>query len=298
MEQPHQIHNQYVFDVESSAEMVRLLDQDHMTTRAMGDLFPEFYDPDFDPESTDKQRVLDVACGPGGWVQQVAFAYPTIEVFGIDISHTMIEYAQAQAGVQRLKNAYFEEMDVTQPFKFPDDSFDFVNARFMVGFLSREQWPQVLQELVRVTKPGGMVRLTDSDVAATGVTNSRALERLTTLAAQACYRAGKGFGAGRESSNIGITPMLSILLQRAGCLGVIEQPHILNYSSCTTAYHANYSNFRTGWLLMKPFLLKMGVTTNEEIDALYEQFQIEMLSEDFRGLWYFLSACGQKPAKE
>jgi len=42
----------------------------------------------------------------------------------------------------------------------------------------------------------------------------------------------------------------------------------------------------------------MGVTTNEEIDALYEQFQIEMLSEDFRGLWYFLSACGQKPAKE
>jgi ubiquinone/menaquinone biosynthesis C-methylase UbiE len=292
MRQPHQIHNQYVFDVESGAEMARLLDQDHMTTRAMGGLFPDFYEP------TDGQRVLDVACGPGGWVQQVAFTYPTIEVHGVDTSHTMIEYAQAQAGVQRLKNAYFEKMDVTQPLKFPDDSFDFVNARFMVGFLSREQWPEVLQQLVRVTKPGGIVRLTDSDVAATGITSSRALERLTTFAAQACYRARKGFGASRESSNIGITPMLSILLQNAGCLGIIEQPHALNYSAGTTAYHANYSNFRTGWLLMKPFLLKMGVITNKEMDELYEQFQIEMLAEDFRGIWYFLSAWGQKPEKE
>jgi ubiquinone/menaquinone biosynthesis C-methylase UbiE len=283
------MHNQYVFDTESGAEMARLQDQDRMTTQAMGDLFPEYL------ELSGIRRVLDVACGPGGWVQQVAFSYPEIEVVGVDISRTMIEYANAQIGVQQLRNASFELMDITQPLKFADDSFDFVNARFMVGFLSREQWPSVVQELVRVTRPGGTVRLTDSDVSATGITSSRALERLTALAAQACYRAGKGFAADPESSNLGITAMLNVLLQKAGCQGVIEQPHILNYSAGTSAYHANYSNFRAGWLLMQPFLIKMGVTTAEEMAELYEQFQIEMLSEDFRGLWYFLSAWGQKP---
>jgi ubiquinone/menaquinone biosynthesis C-methylase UbiE len=282
-------HNQYVFDVESGAEMARLLGQDHMTTRAMESLLP----PQLDLEGV--QRVLDVACGPGGWVQQVAFAHRDIEVCGIDISRTMIEYARAQAKVQFLENAHFEIMDVVEGLTFPDDTFDVVNARFMVGFLAREQWPLVIQELVRVTRPGGTIRLTDSDVSATGITSSFALERLTALAAQACYRAGKGFATDPTARNLGITAMLGSLLQKAGCQDIREQPHILNYSSGTHAYHENYDNFRAGWLLMKPFLLKMGVTTEEEMATLYEQFQVEMLSEDFRGIWYFLSAWGRKP---
>ncbi len=281
--------NQYVFDVESGAEMARLLDQDHMTTGAMGSLFP--------PQLalTDVRRVLDVACGPGGWVLQVAFHHRDMDVFGIDISHTMIEYARAQAKVQFLENAHFEIMDVVKGLTFPDDTFDVVNARFMVGFLAREQWPLVVRELLRVTRPGGTIRLTDSDVAATGITNSFALERLTALAAQACYRAGKGFATDPTARNLGVTAMLGSLLQKAGCQDISEQPHILNYSWGTHAYHENYYNFCAGWLLMKPFLLKMGVTTEDEMATLYEQFQVEMLSEDFRGIWYFLSAWGKKP---
>ena len=184
--QPERSHNHYVFDVESGAEMARLLGQDYMTTQAMGGPLPDQFD------LSSVQHVLDVACGPGGWVQQVAFAHRDIEVFGIDISRTMIEYARAQARVQFLDNAHFEIMDVTQTLTFPDASFDFVNARFMVGFLAREQWPQVIQELVRVTRSGGIIRLTDSDVSATGITSSLALERLTALAAQAKTRAQLG----------------------------------------------------------------------------------------------------------
>jgi ubiquinone/menaquinone biosynthesis C-methylase UbiE len=287
--QPERSSNQYVFDVESGAEMARLLGQDNMTTRAMGSLFPDQLD------LAGVRRVLDVACGPGGWVQKIAFAHRSIEVFGIDISRTMVEYARAQAQVQFLDNAHFEIMDVTQTLAFPDNTFDFVNARFMVGFLSREQWPSVVQELVRVTRPGGTIRLTDSDVSATGITNSFALERLNALSVRACYRAGKGFAVDPEARNHGVTAMLGRFLQKAGCQNIRAQPHILNYSSGTNEYHANYNNFRAGWLLMKPFLLKWDVTTEEEMATLYEQFQVEMLSEDFRGLWYFLSAWGQKP---
>src|SRR5581483_214109 len=81
-----QNQNTYVIDDKSGAEMARLLDQDRLMTREMGGLFPERED------LAGISRILDVACGPGGWTQEVAFAHPEIDVVGVDISSAMIEH--------------------------------------------------------------------------------------------------------------------------------------------------------------------------------------------------------------
>src|SRR6266581_2274200 len=99
--------NTYFIDPESGAEMARLLDQDRLVTKGMGGLFSGFSDS----EVSSMQRILDVACGPGGWAQEVAFAYPEKEVVGFDISQTMINYARAQALAQGLQNVSFRVMD-------------------------------------------------------------------------------------------------------------------------------------------------------------------------------------------
>src|SRR6266436_6885658 len=115
---PNRRENIYFNDPESGAEMARLMDQDRLITRGMGGLFPERSD------LSGIQRILDVACGPGGWAQEVAFAYPEIEVVGFDISRAMIDYANAFARVQGLHNLSFQVMDILQPLTFPDSSFD------------------------------------------------------------------------------------------------------------------------------------------------------------------------------
>src|SRR5579884_2554771 len=158
--------NTYVAPTESAAEMARLIDQDRLVTEAMGGLFP----PDLDPKAV--RAVLDVGCGPGGWAREVAYQYPEMRVTGIDISQTMIDYANGFVRVEGLDNAQFQIMDATQPLAFPDGSFDVVNARFMVGFLRRSAWPGVVRELARVTRPGGRIILTECDQ--TGTTNSEA----------------------------------------------------------------------------------------------------------------------------
>ncbi len=94
-------NNTYVLDGENTAEMARLIQQDLLVTAQMGGLLPER--PDFAGFS----RVLDIACGPGGWVHEVAAAHPTIEDMGIDLSRIMIQYAQAQARVRGLENTRF-----------------------------------------------------------------------------------------------------------------------------------------------------------------------------------------------
>src|SRR5690349_18872644 len=87
--------NTYVIDAESAAEHARLFDQDTLLTEAMGGPLSE----QGEEALRGVRDVLDIGCGPGGWVQRVARDYPHMQVTGIDLSTTMIAYAQAMAGV-------------------------------------------------------------------------------------------------------------------------------------------------------------------------------------------------------
>src|SRR6266566_1195437 len=149
--------NVYISDPESGAEMARLIDQDRLITNGMGGLFPERSN-DF----SGIHWVLDGACGPGGWALEIAFKHPDIEVVGFDVSLAMIDYANAQARVQALENASFRVMNLLKPLDFSDNSFDLSNVRF-VNFLPAATWPQFVRELARVTRPGGFIRLTESE---------------------------------------------------------------------------------------------------------------------------------------
>ena len=101
-----------------------------------------------------------------------------------------IEYARSLARVQGLENAAFVVMDVTQPLDFPDDSFALVNGRLLMSCLSSEAWPFLVRECLRVTRPRGIIRLTDCE---RGLSTSPALEELTAWATLALKMAGHSF---------------------------------------------------------------------------------------------------------
>ena len=277
--------NTYVIDSESGAEMARLTDQDRLFTEAAGSLFP----PDLDLSTV--SHVLDVACGPGGWGLEVAYRHPEIDVVGLDISNIMIQYANAQADVQHLSNARFQVGDVLKTLPFDANTFDVVNSRFMISFMLKEAWPHMLQELVRVLKPGGTLCLTEADD--WGVSTSPSLEQMKRLVYKSAADAGRSLEpAGRH---FGITPMLGEFFRQAGCQDIREQAGVLNASFGAKAYEGNYRNFQFLLQLIQPFLLKMHVATQDELNTLYDNVLVEMLSSDYRALWYFLRVWGRKP---
>ncbi len=281
---PPKNENVYFNDPNSGAEMARLLDQDHLITSGMGGLFPERSN-DF----SGIHWVLDGACGPGGWAMEVAFAHPEIEVVGFDISQAMIDYALTQARVQGLENASFQVMNLLKPLGFPDNSFDLVNVRF-VNFLPAAAWPQLVRELVRVTRPGGFVRLTESEW--WYFTNSPALENLNAMVIRAIKVQGGFSQTGRFT---GILPMLGSLLRDAGCVNIKLFPHAIDFSAGTERYEGFRRDASVVFKLFQPFIIRMGVATQEELDQLYDQMILEMLQGGFRGLMLPLTAMGEKP---
>ena len=275
--------NSYFIDAESAAEMARLMHQGRLLTKGMGGLFPEQFD------ISNTHDILDIACGPGGWVLDVAHTYPKIQVTGIDISKLIIEYARAQAKVQWLNNAHFQMMDALKPLEFPDNSFDFVNARFLFGFMSKEAWPQLMRECLRILRPGGTLRLTECE---SPLSNSFASERLYGMISQALYAAGRSFSP--DGRHVGITPVIGHFLQNADYQYIEKKAHILDCSVGMEAHSTFYQDFQAGLKLLQPFLVKMK-TTNEEFEGLYEQALADMQTEDFGAVWFYVSAWGMKP---
>lgn len=277
----------YPLDAENAAEMARLMSQGRLVTKIMGGLFPERSD------LSAIHDVLDIGCGPGGWVLDVARAYPEVEAVGIDISQLMIEYARSQARLQRVRNASFSVMDALKPLNFPDSSFDLVNARTIAGFVPTVVWPSLIAECVRISRPGGTIRLTECDV--WGVTNSPAFERLLALCMQSSKLARCGFSP--TGKDFGITPMLGRLLRVAGCKNIQRKAYANDFSAGTEAHAGMYQDFMVFFKLIQPFLIKGGLTTQEEVDQLYQQVLEETRSDDFCAMGFFLTVWAETPER-
>jgi ubiquinone/menaquinone biosynthesis C-methylase UbiE len=274
-----------LLDPESTAEMVRLINMDRFTTQAMGEPLAGLPDP------STFHTILDLACGPGGWVLDVAFAHPEIDVAGVDVSNLMIKYANARATSQKISNASFGVMDITQPLDFSDNTFDLVNARFLVGVLQREKWPDLIAECTRALRPGGILRLTEP--VNLGFTTSPTLEEWNARMFQIIKRAGYGFSPTGRS--YGMAPVLPQLLRKAGYQDVQNFVHVVEFSAGTPAWADFYRQTEIAYQSGKAMLVKAGMATQEEADQLYNQIIIELMAEDFGHMWHYQTVQGVKP---
>ncbi|KAJ3279552.1 hypothetical protein HK104_001375, partial [Borealophlyctis nickersoniae] len=96
--------------------------------------------------------VLDVGCGSGIWALEMGTDYPHATIHALDLAPVFPTSIKPT-------NVHFQIHDATTPLPFPDGTFDLVKMRFLVVGLKKEQWPAVVAELARVTKPGGYVEL-------------------------------------------------------------------------------------------------------------------------------------------
>ncbi|MBV9615630.1 MAG: hypothetical protein JO031_09260 [Ktedonobacteraceae bacterium] len=78
----------------------------------------------------------------------------------------------------------------------------------------------------------------------------------------------------------------------AGCQNIRLHPYVLDYSYGTSVNSIIYDNLKIAMKLGQAFVMKMGVAQQDELDDLYERATQEMLDENFRALWYFLTAWG------
>ncbi|HLY30072.1 MAG TPA: class I SAM-dependent methyltransferase [Ktedonobacterales bacterium] len=138
---------------ESDAETSRLNFQHYMFRLA--------FNGDYSAPILGTGDILDVACGTGRWARDVARRFPSANVVGFDLSRTLLDASLAEGTDTMPENCAFVYGDALQPFAFPERVFSFVMARACSSFIPSAQWPQVVSEMARVTRPGGFVEVRD-----------------------------------------------------------------------------------------------------------------------------------------
>ena len=104
-------------------------------------------------------RILDVGCGTGRALAQIATALPGQRYFGVDLSPYYLETArELLADVPEV--ALLAENAEALPFR--DDYFDIVTSGYLFHELPRNARRRVVSEMLRVLRPGGLAVFEDS----------------------------------------------------------------------------------------------------------------------------------------
>jgi ubiquinone/menaquinone biosynthesis C-methylase UbiE len=273
-----------IYDTESAAEMVRLLNKARLQQTNMGGLLPESPDP------TRFSDVLDVACGPGAWCLDLAQSYPSMNVVGIDISETFITFARAAARELGLTNVTFKQMDALQPLDFLDASFDLINAKFLLEFMPKGGWLKLIQESYRLLRPSGRLRMTEYEI---GDSNSPAHEHLCSLFIQAMYDLDRSISPGNR--HLGILSMLSPTMRKAGFADIGRLSYTVDYSSGAPNHEEWCWDLMLKVKLTFPFLVAQGKHSAEDLEMMARRMEEQMGAPNFMALWHYMTVFGEKP---
>lgn len=107
----------------------------------------------------ERVRLLDVACGTGRTLHQIARAHPAMRLWGVDLSPAYVRTARRRlADVDEVALA----VENAEQLPFADATFDVATSVYLFHELPRNARRNVVRELRRVVRPGGLVVLEDS----------------------------------------------------------------------------------------------------------------------------------------
>jgi ubiquinone/menaquinone biosynthesis C-methylase UbiE len=271
------------------------------------------------------RSVLEIGCGTGEWLRAVARQYPDLQCIGIDQDELQVKAANALAYRDGLAQVAFlaHEINDLPPTIFPEASFDLVHLSFLSRYILTADYPTLARMCAALCRPGGIVCWTEAELP---ITTSAAFERLTAFVCEGLQRAGQSFisesmwewgelvtarsgkpGVDRslyKRRQLGITPMLGRWLRDAGCGAPRERPlysiwgidervihqtaYAIEVSAGQPAYDGFVGQTRRFAQRVKPFLLRTGVTEDQEHTDLCERLEAELANQAFCGLCFLL----------
>lgn len=104
-------------------------------------------------------RILDWGCGPARIVRHLPALLPTVEIYGTDYNKEYINWCHHE-----LIGIEFSANEIDPPMNYPDSFFDAIIGVSVFTHLSESNHINWINELDRITKPGGVIFITTQGV--------------------------------------------------------------------------------------------------------------------------------------
>lgn len=146
-----------VYPLEYNRQLQDFDNWDHMVfVRMFGRL--TVYDFPTPPES-----VLDLGCGTGLWCVEAAKQWPSSEFVGLDIKKIQPDLSRT-GHMDLASRINWVHANFLTALPFGSNLFDFVRIRYIGLAVPEDKWQDLLEEVNRVLKPGGLLEITEDDL--------------------------------------------------------------------------------------------------------------------------------------
>jgi SAM-dependent methyltransferase len=228
------------------------------------------------PLSKNLTHILDMGSGSGIWGQEIARQFPAASVFGLDLEPPRPLSSAESATSSPPPNYHFVQGNVLQGLPFFDDTFDFTHQRMLVVAIPAQDWPRVVQELARVTRPGGWIELLETGT--TILNAGPATEQLFQWSQDTCLSRGIDLTRVEE---------IGMLLTQAGLRQVRQQPIDIPLGAWDTQVGVLMErNGIAGYEAIKPAICKLLHVAPVEFDRQLATAQREWKEQHALGRFY------------
>ncbi|RHZ81966.1 hypothetical protein Glove_115g23 [Diversispora epigaea] len=234
-------------------------------------------------------KVLDLGCGIGIWVCELATKFPNSNFMGVDM---MPVYPSEIKPV----NAEFVKSNILKGLPFKDNEFDYVHTAQMNTYFKNEEWInkvvsklnkfiKVIPELVRVTKPRGWIEFCEADTCLidAGPNSTRLFN-----------------GLSQSLFNLGINPRCITLMKkwlqsRSDIMNITESTKLIPLGVWDSAIGKhNFMLYLNYVKLRKPRIINGLNISEDECSKLMELTYAEFSSTEYEGKFTVTRIFGQK----
>ena len=243
-------------------------------------------------------RILELSIDPHGeWLRQVASLYPNSEVIGVTSHAIYARQAAFFAAVQGCRHVHVQVCPLSRPLPFPAESMDRITGRFLHASLPEHLWPLLLEECVRLLRPGGVLHLLEclrgeSTSAAGGILCAAYRHSLEMR-----RNASRPSVPGARTIRAFQPEHLPLRLAKAGFVAVEQQKSLLDFSAGMPFHGTLREQADAFFQLVAPLCTHHhdALLSLEAYQHAYHEMQLELLEPTFRGYWHLCSIWGYKP---
>ncbi len=234
------------------------------------------------------ETVLDVGCGAGHWMTDMARQHSHLTLYGIDTNPALLDHARLMARYRPQDDLLFSGQDIhnLSPAFRAKAAFDLVHVRFLKEHTTWGQWVRLFKTLLSLCKVGGSVIVTEYDYP---TTNSETFAWWFKRLETALVMTGRTQKLPRE------------LLELAhsckwGNVRRVVQPIDLAFG--TDAYEVLASHIDHLFALSEPLLYARDGSLKQEQARreLLRNLFIEVAAETFQGTWSWTTIVGTREA--